>query len=100
MNTFKMILIIVWIIFSVPAGNISVAQTEEKGTPEWIRLVSENRVHLTGLVQICWNIRTDILIRVGNPTSERYLRRSDIWSGAIGGLYGGVVRGLYGVGPQ
>ncbi len=50
MNTFKMILIIVWIIFSVPAGNISVAQTEEKGTPEWIRLVSENRVHLTGLV--------------------------------------------------
>ncbi len=50
MNTFKMILIIVCMIFSVPAGNISVARTEEKETPEWIRLVSENRAHLTGLV--------------------------------------------------
>jgi len=46
----RIILIIVCMIFSVPAGNISVVRTEEKGTPEWVRLVSENRVHLTGLV--------------------------------------------------
>ncbi len=46
----RIILIIVCMIFSASAGNISAAQTEEKETPEWIRLVSENRVHLTGLI--------------------------------------------------